>query len=405
MAIISQDIRDNQECEGRISNFLKQYGIGKLLLKCGAGKEKGICIAAIFRYLLCLMFSDRSMYMQIATGRFAEGYSKNTVYRFLNSCKTNWERFTILLSERIINKFLRPLTKEDREDVLIFDDSTYKKTGYKHPELVAKVFDHVSIVMLDMLKMALKAGHRAKYVLFDSWFSNPKEIIRIKNECGLDTIAMVKKSSKINYTFDGQKLNVKQIFSKCKKRPGRSKYLLSVIVTVTAKDENGNDITIPARIVCVRNRSNRKDWLAIICTNTELSEKEIIRIYGKRWDIEVFFKTCKSMLKLETGCRSLSYDAMTAYVSIVFTRYMLLSVEKRIDEDDRTAGELFYLMCDELQDITFSRSMSIIVQAFLDSLMELLHLTNEQIAELLNRFYSRMPAYLRRSLAFSCDAA
>ena len=31
--------------------------------------------------------------------------------------------------------------------------------------------------------------------------------------------------------------------------------------------------------------------------------------------------------------------AKTAYVSIVFTRYMLLSVEKRIDEDDRTAGE------------------------------------------------------------------
>ena len=111
------------------------------------------------------------------------------------------------------------------------------------------------------------------------------------------------------------------------------------------------------------------------------------------------------MLKLETGCRSLSYDAMTAYVSIVFTRYMLLSVEKRIDEDDRTAGELFFLMCDELQDITFSHSMSIIAQAFLDSVMELLHLTNEQIAELLNRFYSRMPAYLRRSLDFSCDAA
>ena len=233
--------------EGRISNFLKRFGIGKLLVKCGAGKEKGICIVAIFRYLMCLMFSDRSMYMQIATGRFAEGYSKNTVYRFLNSCKTNWERFTVLLSERIINTFFRPLTKEDREDIFIFDDSTYKKTGYKHTELVAKVFDHVSMkyikgfrmltlgwsdgnsfvpkksfdkrsiahkrreqarmkatdVMLDMLKTALKAGHRAKYVLFDSWFSNPKEIIRIKNECDLDTIAMVKKSSKINYIFNG----------------------------------------------------------------------------------------------------------------------------------------------------------------------------------------------------------
>ncbi|MCT3498964.1 IS4 family transposase, partial [Lactobacillus delbrueckii subsp. bulgaricus] len=25
-----------------------------------------------------------------------------------------------------------------------------------------------------------------------------------------------------------------------------------------------------------------------------IDENEIIRIYGKRWDIEVFFKTCKS---------------------------------------------------------------------------------------------------------------
>ena len=322
MAIISQDIRDNQEREDRISYFLKKYSIGKLLVKCGAGKEKGICIVAIFRYLLCLMFSDRSMYMQLTTKRFEEGYSKNTVYRFLNSCKTNWERFTVLLSERIVNKFLRPLTSEEREDVFIFDDSTYKKTGYKHTELVAKVFDHVSMKYIKgfrMLKMALKAGHRAKYVLFDSWFSCPKEIIRIKNECDLNTIAMIKKSSKINYIFNGEKLNIKQIFSKCKKRPGRSRYLLSVMVTVTAKDENGNEVTVPAKIVCVRNRSNRKDWLALICTNTELSEEEILRIYGKRWDIEVFFKTCKSMLKLETGCHSLSYDAMT-HMFLLFLR-------------------------------------------------------------------------------------
>lgn len=459
MDIISQNTKDYQERENRISKFFKDYGVGKLLLKCGAGKEKGISVIAIFRYLMCLMFSDRSMYMQIATGRFIENYSKNTVYRFLNSCKTNWERFTILLSERIINKFLCPLTNKDREDVFIFDDSTYKKSGYKHTELVAKVFDHVSMkyikgfrmltlgwsdgnsfipithrllsssnnknvlgvekdfdkrsnafkrrkqakmkatdVMFDMLKRALKSGHRAKFVIFDSWFSNPKEIIKIKKECGLDTIAMVKKTSKINYIFDDKKLNIKQIFNKSKKRRGRSRYLLSVVVTVTTKDENNNEVAIPAKIVCVRNRSNRKDWLAILCTNTELSENEIIRIYGKRWDIEVFFKSCKSMLKLETGCRSLSYDAMTAYVSIVFTRYMLLSVEKRIDEDDRTAGELFYLLCDELEDITFSHSMSLIVQAFLDSITEILRLTDEQISGLLSNFYLRLPAYLRRSL-------
>lgn len=463
MAIVSQNREYNQECNDRISDFFKKYSVGKLLLKCGAGKEKGICITAIFRYLLCLIFSDRSMYMQITTGRYAESFSKNTVYRFLDSCKTNWERFTILLSESIVSRFLCQLTDENREDVFIIDDSTFRKTGYKSTELVAKVFDHVSMkyikgfrmltlgwsdgnsfvpithrllssantdnilgvqndfdkrsiagkrrkqacmkatdVMISMLKMAQKAGHRAKYVLFDSWFSNPKEIIRIKNECNLDTIAMVKKSSKINYLFDEQRLNIKQIFSRCKKRRGRSKYLLSVSVTVSAKDENGNETGIPAKIVCVRNRSNRKDWLAIICTNTELSEEEIIRIYGKRWDIEVFFKTCKSMLKLETERRSLSYDALTAQVAIVFTRYMILSVEKRMSEDERTTGELFYIMCDELKDITFGHSMSLLVQAFLDSASEIFHLTQEQLQTLLDSFCSRLPDYLRRLLAVSC---
>ena len=167
---------------------------------------------------------------------------------------------------------------------------------------------------------------------------------------------------------------------------------------VSYTDEKNIQHTVPAKIVCVRNRSNRKDWLAIISTDMELDEKEIIRIYGKRWDIEVFFKTCKQMLKLESECKSLSYDALTAHVSIVFTRYMVLSVEKRLNEDDRTVGELFFLMADELQDITFNQSMAIIVQAFIDCVKDFLHLTDEQINSMLANFVSRLPVYFRTSL-------
>lgn len=36
-------------------------------------------------------------------------------------------------------------------------------------------------------------------------------------------------------------------------------------------------------------------------------------------------------------------------------RYMLMSVAKRKDEDERTLGELSYLMVDEAADITFNR--------------------------------------------------
>lgn len=88
-----------------------------------------------------------------------------------------------------------------------------------------------------------------------------------------------------------------------------------------------------------------------------MSEEEIIRIYGKRWDIEAFFKTCKSFLNLGSEYHGLSYDALTAHVAMVFTRYMLMSVTKRDDEDERTLGELFYFMVDEATDITFSQLM------------------------------------------------
>ena len=40
--------------------------------------------------------------MQIITGRYEEGYSRNVVYRFLSSARTNWERLVCTLSERII---------------------------------------------------------------------------------------------------------------------------------------------------------------------------------------------------------------------------------------------------------------------------------------------------------------
>ena len=131
--------------------------------------------------------------------------------------------------------------------------------------------------MMTLLDTAISSGLEADYVLFDSWFSNPVQITAIHSK-GMDVIAMVKKNSRIKYSYCGEQLNIKEIYSRNKKRRGKSKYLLSVDVTV------GKINPIPAKIVCVKNRANRQDWLAFICTDTTLSE-EIIRIYGKRWQI------------------------------------------------------------------------------------------------------------------------
>ena len=245
--------------------------------------------------------------------------------------------------------------------------------------------------MMTLLDTALSAGMKAEYVLFDSWFSNPAQVTDIHSK-GMNVIAMIKKSSRVKYSYCGEQLNIKEIYSRNKKRRGRSKYLLSVDVMV------GKENPISAKIVCVRNKANRKDWLAFICTDTTLSEEEIIRIYGKRWQIEVFFKTCKSMLNLIGECHSLSYDALTAHVAIVFTRYMLLAMEQRQNEDQRTLGELFFFLVDEMADITFNRSLGILMDALMASLQEILKLSDEQLTAFTADFEARLPEYLRNAL-------
>ncbi|MBE6842159.1 MAG: hypothetical protein E7510_04940, partial [Ruminococcus sp.] len=45
---------------------------------------------------------------------------------------------------------------------------------------------------------------------------------------------------------------------------------------------------VPAKIVFVRNRNKRSDYLCILSTDTSLTEDEIIRIYGKRWSLVTF---------------------------------------------------------------------------------------------------------------------
>ena len=452
MSSIPQNYCDENELIDCVQRFFSRHHVGKLLAKCNGMKEKGVSPVSLLRYKLSNIFVGRSMYMQQRTGSFKEDFSKNTFYRFLNSAKTNWLRFTSLLAADIVNNDLKDLTDDSRKNVFIVDDSLFSRTSCKKTELGSKVFDHTDMhfkkgfrmltlswsdgntlipvnscllasakeaniigpvknfdnrtiagkrrklaqtkapeAMMALLDTALSAGLKADYVLFDSWFSNPAQITAIHSK-DMDVIAMIKRSSRIKYSYCGEQLNIKEIYFRNKKRRGRSKYLLSVDVMV------GKENPIPAKIVCVRNKANRKDWLAFICTDTTLSEEEIIRVYGKRWQIEVFFKTCKSMLNLIGECRSLSYDALTAHVAIVFTRYMLLAMEQRQNEDQRTLGELFFFLVDEMADITFHRSLGILMDALMASLQEILKLSDEQLTAFTADFEARLPKYLRNAL-------
>ncbi|MGN6712581.1 hypothetical protein [Anaerocolumna jejuensis] len=65
---------------------------------------------------------------------------------------------------------------------------------------------------------------------------------------------------------------------------------------------------IKVKIVFVRNHNKKSECLYVLSTDISLNASEIIRIYGNRWSIEVFFKASRSFMKLGKEFQGRSYD-------------------------------------------------------------------------------------------------
>ena len=450
---ITQATQNDKQISKSIKRFFTRFHISSALKSANAYKKKGIPVIEVFQYLFLLIFSNRSMYMDLITCRNTPSFAKDTVYRFMKMTQINWIRFTTILSSRIIKDAVLPLDSKERVNVLILDDSMFERNRSKKVELLAKVYDHAKHIyrfgfrmltlgwsdgstflpvnsillssekkknrvneaaaldkrtagykrrelsiqkgthaMLTLLDAAKKAAVPAKYVLFDSWFSSPSTLHAVKR-IGYDVIGMVKKTPKMFFRYNGEDMSLISIYNRNKKRRGRSRYLLSVMVDVVKDGE-----AIPAKVVYVRNRSKRKEYLCLISTDTSLDEEEIIRIYGKRWDIEVFFKVCKSYLNLSRECNALSYDAMTTHTAVVFTRYMMLSLESRESKDTRSLGELFLYFSDEMADITWIQAFQMLLGMFRTMLANDTELSEDKIDELVDAFMNALPPLMKTQL-------
>ena len=453
----ANDLRDSVDTATR---FINRFGIVKLLGDCGAYKEKGVPVRVILLYIFNLMFSPMSMYYQLKMGAFHEDFSKNTVYRFLGNIHMNWQLFMLRLSTIIIRHVVGLTEDKNNRYALLVDDTPLPKCG-KAMELVSRYFNHVTMgydfgyrvltlawtdgvttipVRYSLLASsydekvrgrirddidgrtlgarirklartsmndltvrfaceAVKAGIPASIIAFDSWFAVPRTISRLMKEAELTVIARLKTNSKQHYEYNGKMINIKALYTMSNKRRGKAAWKLSVNVNLLVKEKNKIIERIPVKLVYLPNRANTKEWICILSTDTEMEENEIIRQYGKRWNIECMFKCSKQYLRFGKDFQSPSFETQNAQVAIAFTRYMMIAIEQRESEDYRSCGELFMLFYTELQDITFIQSLTIIVALFKDGMKNLLGVTEEQIQAVVDYVVSALPGYLQRSLS------
>ena len=438
----------NSEQIGVLSDYFAKFKIGTLLNRSGIIKTKGASPLAIFTALFNLAFHNKNLYQGIVKNKEVE-VDKDAAYNFLNSPTYNWRRFTLHLCRRIYC-IIRKLLDDSSEEVLIFDDSTYSRNRSKKVELLSRVFDHTdmkyikgfrmltlgwsdgnSFLGLDfallsstdkknryneinpdidkrtcgyhrrqeavtkttahlvpMVKRALDMGVRAKYVLMDSWFSMPSAIADLREH--IHVICMLKDHPKWLYEYQGKKLRLSDLYGKLKKKRGRAKVKAQAVVTLS----NGKQ----AKIIFV-SCDKKRGWLALLSTDLSLPNEEIIRLYGKRWDVEVFFKTCKQHLKLVKEIQIRNYDGLIAHTSLVIARYNMLSLYQRQCVDQRSFGELFRACNDEMTNLSFMVSLERIMRLALVNIRRLFDFTERMVQEMLDQVMGQALKYF----GFSSD--
>lgn len=441
-----------ENTQNKFSKAISELQIGKLLRKSNITKNCGVSAYEVFQFLLLLVFQGKNLFRFLNSKHKDQAVSKNTYYRFLNESSYNWKKFLTLLSAKVISAFDR-LTRPERVKVLILDDSVIKRNRSKKVELLARVYDHVehkfrkgftlltlgwsdgysfvpvgfnllssasknnryeemsdnidcrsngykarkeSILSkteasLLLIKRALEAGICADYVLMDTWFTTEPMIKAILGE-GLEVIGMVKQL-KQRYTYKGRHYTLSEL-----QKFVRFNNVGNIFGSLCVTTKNG----IPVKIVFVRNRNKKSECLYLLSTDCSLSDTEIVRIYGNRWSIECFFKASKSCLKLGTEFQSRNYDAMVSHTSIVFTRYMVLEWIRRNENDQKTYGELFFMLCDDIQDMDFTNALQGLLSLFTDIAAIVSADITELIKSKVTNWMKSQPLFIQALFCDSC---
>ena len=243
--------------QSKIDDFFGRFQIATLMHRCGVRKHHGHSVRSLTEAIFTLPFVGKNFFRGIVLNSELP-FGKDAAYELLKGETYNWRRLLLSLGRRLFGVFNR-LTSEERESVLIIDDSPYDRSRSKWVELLSNVWDHsagrflkgfrmlticwsdgTSCLPMDfallssadpqkrlcdsqkvldkrccayqrrqeatakatvhleaMVKRILSTGVSAQYLLMDSWFTMPATVATLAQH--LKVIGMVKKSPRIHY--------------------------------------------------------------------------------------------------------------------------------------------------------------------------------------------------------------
>ena len=270
-----------------------------------------------------------------------------------------------------------------------------------------------------MLKAALVAGFKAKYILGDAWFGC-KENIASALECGLEAIFQMKRGL-MKYRIDdpyaadadaeGTSYSARQLYerhkrkmSKASKKARYKTYRLLVWMNLETKahrEPNWRQVVLvlsaPAR---EQAKSGDERWVLFLCTDLKASAEHVLSVYSLRWSIEVYFKEAKQNFGLLAE-QSGRYEYAYASVHLAAMRYTLL-FEAMLRNGSLSYGEMRDRQTGTLQVLSYATLLwqlfRGIIEGALDGLVE--EFGKKLIGSVISAIDQEIDAFLNQALQF-----
>jgi hypothetical protein len=203
----------------------------------------------------------------------------------------------------------------------------------------------------ELIEHAVDSGIRAKTVLFDSWYFS-RRLTKYMEALGLDWITEARSNRAL--LIGGKSIALRE-FTLCLSNEafqpleveGKRYFVFSKVVFMRSQGR--------VRLLILHGRPDRSDEPKFLVTNrTEWRPRGIIRVYLRRWSVEVFYRDCKQHLGFE-DYRLRNATAIRRHWGLVLLAYTILEISRCQSRSLRdlkhrlqTVGQLCHSLTNEL---------------------------------------------------------
>jgi len=385
----------NNKLKNPIYQTIQLLGMKSILKASNFRKKEGVGVHMVILHFVYMLVMNKKISTFIRQSD--ESFKKDVYYRLLSNSSYNWRKMLSLSTSKIL-KLLHPLQNPQNIKVFIIDDTVEGKRGkhiegsrdalwsnkekrkisginvvslnysdgysnfmldfaismgkyakvkiedFKHEldhrsnafKRRAEIMKGKSQIAIDMVTRAIKSGVYADYLLVDSWYSKPV-FLQTMNDLGLKVISRMTNNNRI-WNFIGKEKTLNALYTKYQKtktlkRGLHGKKIHYTYFSVIVEHHKAGKI----KIVFLKTKEN---LIPIVSTDIDISDKDIIETYKRRWDIEQGYKELREYFGFGREENRI-YEALIARITLSFFAYNIVSYINRISHEPQTIGGLF----------------------------------------------------------------